>query len=45
MPEEFVVADNLDIAWSNFDPFFTLPANCPFYVEREDKPLNRFALT
>lgn len=41
MPEEFVVADNLDIAWSNFDPFFTLPANCPFHVEREDKPLNR----
>ena len=41
MPEEFVVADNLDIAWSNFDPFFTLPADCPFYVGREDKPLNK----
>lgn len=41
MPEEFVVADNLDLAWSNFDPFFTLPANCPFHVEREDKPLDR----
>lgn len=41
MPEEYVVADNLDLAWSNFDPFFTLPANCPFHVEREDKPLDR----
>lgn len=41
MTEEFIVADNLDLAWSNFDPFFTLPANCPFHVEREDKPLDR----
>ncbi len=41
MPEEFIVADNLDFAWSNFDPFFTLPANCPFHVEREGKPLDR----
>lgn len=41
MTEEFVIADNLDLAWSNFDPFFTLPANCPFHVEREDKPLDR----
>lgn len=39
MPEEFVVADNLDLAWSNFDPFFPLPADCPFHVEREGKPL------
>jgi len=41
MPEEFIVADNLDKAWSNFDPIYPLPANCPFYVEREDKPLNK----
>lgn len=41
MPEEFVVADNLDIAWSNFDPFFPLPADCPFHVERKGKPLNK----
>lgn len=41
MPEEFVVADNLDIAWSNFDPLYPLPANCPFHVEREDRPLNK----
>lgn len=41
MPEEFIVADNLDLAWSNFDPFFTLPADCPFHVEREGKPLNK----
>lgn len=41
MPEEYVVADNLDLAWSNFDPFFTLPADCPFHVEREDRPLDR----
>jgi phenylpyruvate tautomerase PptA (4-oxalocrotonate tautomerase family) len=41
MPEEFVVADNLDLAWSNFDPLYPLPADCPFYVEREDKPLNK----
>ncbi|VVB52244.1 AAA ATPase domain protein [uncultured archaeon] len=41
MPEEFIVADNLDKAWSNFDPIYPLPADCPFYVEREDKPLNK----
>ncbi|HEX7627787.1 MAG TPA: hypothetical protein VF354_02565 [Candidatus Methanoperedens sp.] len=41
MTEEFIVADNLDNAWSNFDPIYPLPANCPFYVEREDKPLNK----
>ncbi|MCG2727325.1 MAG: hypothetical protein L6244_01565, partial [Candidatus Methanoperedenaceae archaeon] len=41
MPEEFIVADNLDLAWSNFDPFFPLPADCPFHVEREGKPLNK----
>ncbi|MBF8278156.1 MAG: ATPase domain protein [Candidatus Brocadiaceae bacterium] len=41
MSEEFAIADNLDLAWSNFDPFFTLPANCPYHVEREGKPLDR----
>jgi phenylpyruvate tautomerase PptA (4-oxalocrotonate tautomerase family) len=41
MSEEFIVAENLDLAWSNFDPFFTLPADCPFHVERAGKPLNR----
>ncbi len=41
MPEEFVVAKNLNLAWSNFDPLYPLPADCPFYVEREDKPLNK----
>jgi hypothetical protein len=41
MPEEFIVADDLDLAWSNFDPFYPLPAGCPFHVEREGKPLNR----
>ena len=41
MPEEFIVAENLDLAWSNFDPFFTLPADCPFHVERAGKPLNK----
>jgi len=44
MPEEeFIVAEDLDLAWSNFDPFFTLPANCPFHVEREGKPLNKLS--
>lgn len=41
MSEVFAIADNLDLAWSNFDPFFTLPANCPYHVEREGKPLDR----
>ena len=41
MSEEFVVAEDLDLTWSNFDPFYPLPANCPFHVEREGKPLNR----
>ena len=41
MPEEYIVAEDLDLAWSNFDPFFTLPANSPFHVEREGKPLNK----
>ena len=41
MSEEFIVAENLDLAWSNFDPFFTLPADCPFHVERAGKPLNK----
>ncbi|MBA5941938.1 MAG: AAA family ATPase [Methanophagales archaeon] len=39
--EEFIVAENLDLAWTNFDPFFTLPASCPFHVEREGKPLDK----
>lgn len=39
MSEEFIIADNLDFAWSNFDPFFPLPADCPFHVDREGKPL------
>lgn len=41
MPEESLVADNLDTAWSNFDPFYPLPPNSPFHVEREGVPLNR----
>ncbi len=41
MSEEFIVAGDLDLAWSNFDPFFTLPADCPFHVERAGKPLNK----
>lgn len=41
MPEEFVVADNLELALTNFDPSYPLPAGCPFHVEREDKPLER----
>jgi phenylpyruvate tautomerase PptA (4-oxalocrotonate tautomerase family) len=41
MPEDFIVAEDLDLTWSNFDPFFTLPADCPFYVERAGKPLNK----
>jgi len=41
MPEEFIIADDLDFAWSNFEPFFPLPANSPFHVERKGKPLNR----
>ena len=40
MPEEFIVADDLDLAWSNFDPFYPLPAGCPFYMEPVGKPLN-----
>jgi len=45
MPEEFIVAEDLDLAWSNFDPFFTLPADCPFHVERAGKPLNKLIRT
>jgi hypothetical protein len=41
MSEESIVAEDLDLAWSNFDPVFTLPANSPFHVEREGKPLNK----
>jgi histone H3/H4 len=41
MPEDYIVAEDLDLAWSNFDPFFTLPASSPFHVEREGKPLNK----
>ena len=40
MPEEFVIAEDLDLAWSNFEPFYPLPANSPFHVERKGKPLN-----
>ncbi len=39
--EDFVVAENLDLAWSNFDPFYPLPVNCPFHVEREGIPLKK----
>ncbi len=41
MAEEFIVADNFNLALSNFDPSYPLPADCPFHVEREDKPLDR----
>lgn len=41
MPEEFIIAEDLDLAWSNFDPFYPLPANSPFHVERKGKPLNK----
>jgi hypothetical protein len=41
MPEEFIVAEDLNLVWSNFDSFFTLPADCPFHVERAGKTLNR----
>jgi hypothetical protein len=41
MPEEFIIAEDLDLAWSNFEPFYPLPANSPFHVERKGKPLNR----
>ena len=40
MSEEFVVAEDLDLAWSNFDPVYPLPAGCPFYMEPVGKPLN-----
>jgi phenylpyruvate tautomerase PptA (4-oxalocrotonate tautomerase family) len=39
--DDFVVAEDLDLAWSNFDPFYPLPVNCPFHVEREGIPLNK----
>ncbi|MDP6453350.1 MAG: hypothetical protein QF898_08590, partial [SAR202 cluster bacterium] len=32
-------ADNLDDAWSNFDPNFPLEAGSPFFVERDPDPL------
>lgn len=41
MPEEFIIAEDLDLAWSNFEPFYPLPANSPFHVERKGKPLNK----
>ncbi|MBE0524361.1 MAG: hypothetical protein IBX40_08545 [Methanosarcinales archaeon] len=41
MPEEFIIAEDLDLAWSNFDPFYPLPANSPFHVEREGRPLGK----
>jgi hypothetical protein len=40
MSEEFIVAEDLDLAWSNFDPVYPLPAGCPFYMEPVGKPLN-----
>src|SRR5665648_125458 len=39
--DDFVVAKDIDLAWSNFDPFYPLPVDCPFHVEREGKPLNK----
>ena len=41
MPEEFIIAEDLDLAWSNFDPFYPLPANSPFHVERKGRPLGK----
>ena len=32
-------ADNLDDAWSNFDPNFPLEAGSPFFVQRDEDPL------
>ncbi|MCH8311277.1 MAG: hypothetical protein IIB17_12395, partial [Chloroflexi bacterium] len=32
-------ADNLDDAWSNFDPNFPLEAGSPFFVQRDTDPL------
>ena len=32
MPEEFIVAEDLDLAWNNFDLRYPLPAGCPFYI-------------
>ena len=40
MSEEFIIAEDLDLAWSNFDPVYPLPAGCPFYMEPVGKPLN-----
>ncbi len=41
MSEKFIVGKDLDATWSNFEPLFALPADCPFYIERPDKPLNK----
>ena len=41
MPEEFIIAEDFDFAWSNFDPFYPLPANSPFHVERQGRPLGK----
>lgn len=40
MPE-WERAQNLDDAWSNFDPDTPLESGSPFYVTREDSPLGR----
>lgn len=38
------VADNLDLAWVNFDPEMPLPGDDhPFYERRPDEPLGRLA--
>ena len=44
MTEDFEqkVADDLDAAWVNFDPDEPLPANSPFFVEYERRPLDEF---
>lgn len=38
---EWKKAQNLDDAWSNFDPYYPLPSGSPFYVPRKDSPLNQ----
>ena len=40
-PMNWQKAQNLDDAWSNFDPFYPLPSGSPFYVKRDDSPLDR----
>ncbi len=36
---EWKKAQDLDHAWSNFDPYYPLPSDSPFYVKRKDSPL------